>query len=96
MLPALIGAQALHALTSGAAHLGAIHFIARAVPPGLSATAQSLYAAVVMGLGTGLILFASGWLYAAYAGAAYYPMAASALLGAILAWLLAQQKPADG
>ncbi len=95
-LPALIGAQALHALTFGAAHLGAIHFIARAVPPGLSATAQSLYAAVVMGLGTGLILFASGWLYAAYAGAAYYPMAASALLGAILAWLLAQQKPAEG
>jgi PPP family 3-phenylpropionic acid transporter len=91
-LPALVGAQALHAFTFGAAHLGAIHFIARAVPPALSATAQSVYAAVVMGLGTGLILLASGRLYATYAGGAYYPMAAAGLVGAILARMLARQR----
>jgi PPP family 3-phenylpropionic acid transporter len=95
-LPALICAQTLHAFTFGAAHLGAIHFIARAVPPTLSATAQSLYSAVVMGLGTGLMLLASGSLYAALAGAAYLPMAAAALIGGLLAWMLARQRPAEG
>ena len=86
----------LYAFTFDSAHLGAIHFIARAVPPTLSATAQSLYSAVVMGLGLGLMLLASGWLYAAYAGAAYYPMAATGLLGGVLAWTLARQRPAEG
>ncbi len=49
-----------------------------------------------MGLGLGLMLLASGWLYAAYAGAAYYPMAATGLLGGVLAWTLARQRPAEG
>jgi PPP family 3-phenylpropionic acid transporter len=89
-LPALVSVQALHAFTFGAAHLGAIHFIARAMPPALSATAQSLYSAVVMGLGTGLMLVASGPLYAALAGAAYLAMAAAALVGAALSWALAR------
>jgi len=90
-LPALVCVQTLHAFTFGAAHLGAIHFIARAVPSTLSATAQSLYSAVVMGLGTGLMLLASGPLYAALAGAAYLPMAAAALIGGVLAWMLARR-----
>lgn len=95
-LPALVCVQTLHAFTFGAAHLGAIHFIARAVPPALSATAQSLYSAVVMGLGTGLMLLASGSLYAALAGGAYLPMAAAALIGGGLAWMLARQRAAEG
>jgi len=36
----LVAAQCLHAGTFGAVHLGAIHFIARATPPHLIATAQ--------------------------------------------------------
>jgi PPP family 3-phenylpropionic acid transporter len=90
-LPALVSVQALHAFTFGAAHLGAIHFIARAMPPALSATAQSLYSAVVMGLGTGLMLLASGWLYSTFTGGAYLAMAAAALVGGTLAWRLARQ-----
>jgi PPP family 3-phenylpropionic acid transporter len=94
-LPALVCVQILHAFTFGAAHLGAIHFIARAVPPALSATAQRLYSAVVMGLGLGLMLLASGWLYTAFAGGAFHAMAAAALIGGILAWVLAR-RPAEG
>ncbi len=87
---ALVLVQTLHALSFGAVHLGAIHFIARAVPPELSATAQSLYSSVVMGLGLGLMLFAAGPLYAAVGAQAFHAMALSAMLGAALAlWLAA-------
>ncbi|MEE1569433.1 MAG: MFS transporter, partial [Alphaproteobacteria bacterium] len=50
--------QTLHALTFGATHLAAMHFIARATPPGCSATAQGLYSSTAMGglLGLGVIL----------------------------------------
>src|SRR3546814_10848843 len=48
-LAVLFAAQALHAFTFGAAHLGAIAFIARAAPAGLSATAQTLYTTLAMG-----------------------------------------------
>jgi len=84
-LPALICAQALHAFTFGATHLGAIHFVARVVAPSMSATAQSLYSAAVMGLGLGLMLLISGELYGRFGGGAYYGMAVAGLMGALLA-----------
>ncbi len=74
-LPVLIAAQALHAFTFGAAHLGAIHFIARHVSPSVSATAQSYYSATVMGLGIGTAMFAVGPLYAASPTGAFLAMA---------------------
>lgn len=88
-LPAVVAVQALHAFSYGAAHLGAIHVIASTVAPGLSATAQSLYAALVMGLALGSMLLASGPLYEAFAGGAYFVMALSAAAGAALAVALA-------
>lgn len=91
-LPAVIAVQALHAFSYGAAHLGAIHVIARAVAPALSATAQSLYAAVVMGLALGSMLLVSGPLYEAFAGGAYLAMAASATAGTALAVVLARRR----
>lgn len=91
-LPAVIAVQALHAFSYGAAHLGAIHVIAKAVAPALSATAQSLYAALVMGLALGSMLLASGPLYEAFAGGAYFAMAASAALGCALAVALARRR----
>ena len=90
-LPVLVMVQALHAFTFGAAHLGAIYFIARTVPPALSATAQSLYSATVMGLGLGLAILASGSLYAAFGGGAYFAMAALGALGSVLAVVLARR-----
>ncbi|MEK9754332.1 MAG: 3-phenylpropionate MFS transporter [Rhodospirillaceae bacterium] len=87
-LPALLVLQILHAFTFGAAHLGAVHFIARRMAPEVSATAQSLYAAVVMGLALGLAAWMSGKLYAAYAGEAYFAMALMSGLGAVVAYAL--------
>ena len=67
--------QLLHALTFGAVHLGAMHFLSRHAPPGLAASAQALYAALSSGLGSGLVMLAAGALYAAYGGHAYPVMA---------------------
>ncbi|MCC7016220.1 MAG: MFS transporter [Rhodospirillales bacterium] len=75
-LPVLVLAQALHAFTFGAAHLGAIHFIARHVSPAVSASAQSFYSATVMGLGIGIAVFAVGPLYAASPAGAFFAMIA--------------------
>lgn len=91
-LSVLVLAQALHAFTFGAAHLGAIHFISRHVPPVLSASAQSLYSAMVMGLGIGLAILAAGPLYGAFGGGAYAWMAALGGLGALLAWPLTRRE----
>lgn len=85
-LPVLILAQALHAFTFGAAHLGAIHFIARHVSPSVSASAQSLYSATVMGLGIGIAIFAVGPLYTVSPAGAFFAMivlSATALVPAL-------------
>jgi len=87
-LPALILLQPLHALSFGAAHLGAMHYIARSVPARLSATAQSLYSAVVMGLAYGVAMPAAGAAYEALGANAFHIMAAMALAGALGAMLI--------
>jgi PPP family 3-phenylpropionic acid transporter len=85
-LPWIAGLQLLHALTFGASHLGAMHFLSRAVPMAAAASAQSIYAAVSSGVGSGLVMAVAGMLYAAYGGGAYLFMAllsAAGLLGAV-------------
>lgn len=89
-LPPLLVAQALHALTFGAAHLGAMHFMARALPAEWSATGQSLYSAAVSGIGFGVVMAASGTLYAALGADAYLVMAALAGLGAAAGFTLSR------
>jgi PPP family 3-phenylpropionic acid transporter len=80
--------QTLHAMSFGAAHLAAIHFMTHAVPEDRAATAQGLYAAVVAGLVLGMVTIACGPLYRNFAGEAYAAMAALALIGAGSAYLL--------
>lgn len=87
-LPALVPLQLLHAFTFGATHLGAMHHLARRLPPAQAATAQALYATVVGGLGQGLLMLLAGGLYGAVGGSAYFAMAAVAAIGAGLALLL--------
>jgi MFS transporter, PPP family, 3-phenylpropionic acid transporter len=72
--------QCLHALSFGAAHLGAIGFLARAAPPGLAATAQG-YLALAMGVVMAALMALSGVLYAAYGSFAYAAMAVAAAAG---------------
>ncbi len=92
-LAAAAGLQLLHALTFGASHLGAMHFMARSVPPGAAASAQSLYAALSAGLGSGLVMLVAGALYAAYGGHAYPVMAVLSAAGLVGVWRLRRAAP---
>ena len=87
-LLALLLLQILHGATFGAAHLGAIHFIAQRMEASVSATAQSVYAAVVNGIGFSLASLVSGHMYAAHSAAAYLPMAVMAGIGGVIAFQL--------
>ncbi len=68
---ALFAVQGLHALTFAAAHLGAMHFIAQAIPASHAVRAQGLYSALSMGALLGLAMLISGWLYARVEGLAF-------------------------
>jgi len=80
LLPAAV-LQLLHALTFGATHLGAMHFLSRTVPPGAAASAQALYSGASAGIGSGVVMLGAGALYANYGGRAYLFMAALSALG---------------
>jgi PPP family 3-phenylpropionic acid transporter len=73
--------QLLHALSYSATHLGAIHFISRAVPEGAAGTAQALYATMAAGVVMGCATLASGAFYSSYGGGAYFAMCALASVG---------------
>jgi MFS transporter, PPP family, 3-phenylpropionic acid transporter len=81
MLPAL---QILHAASFGATHLGAMGFLARAVPRELAATAQG-FVATLSGMVTASATGAAGLLYAATGSLAYLMMAGMALVGLVSA-----------
>lgn len=79
---ALLAVQWLHALTFGCMHLGAMHFINRCAPAGLSARAQTLYSSVTLGVAAGLGMVFAGHLYDALQGIAFFTMAALSAGGA--------------
>jgi MFS transporter, PPP family, 3-phenylpropionic acid transporter len=76
--------QCLHALSFAATHLGAMHFMAQAVPAGRGATAQGDFVAV-QGIVFAGAMGLSGVLVSAYGSAAYGAMAGAAALGTLLA-----------
>lgn len=87
-LTALVALQLLHGATFGLAHLAAMHFIARATPAVLSASAQGLYSTVSAGLFLGLSFIGAGKLYGLYGSGAYYAMAGLSGIAALgLLWL---------
>jgi PPP family 3-phenylpropionic acid transporter len=75
--------QILHGFTFGATHLGIIHYISNNVSESFSATAMSLYAAVG-GLAMGLMVIASGQIYALLGGQAYFVVAIVSAFGCML------------
>jgi len=84
---ALAALQLLHALTFGAAHLGAMHFMLRAAPENASASAQALYSSLATGMLMGLGMAAAGWGYDRFGAPAFWGAAvvsALALTGAFL------------
>jgi MFS transporter, PPP family, 3-phenylpropionic acid transporter len=80
-LTLLLPLQVLHGVTFGATHIGAIYFMAKAVPEGHAGTAQALYASVTAGVALGGAMLLAGQLFAAYGGRAYWAMAALAGVG---------------
>jgi PPP family 3-phenylpropionic acid transporter len=81
---ALLPLQILHGASFGAAHLGAMGYLARGVPRELAATAQGLVATwsgIVMATAIGV----SGVVYAASGAGAYLVMAAMASIGFVAA-----------
>jgi PPP family 3-phenylpropionic acid transporter len=92
-LALLVPLQLLHALTFGATHIGAIHFIGRAVPEMQAGTAQALYASVTGGIAMGATMLIAGPLYAVYAGRAYWAMAVVAAVALAASLVLLKEKP---
>ena len=92
----LVPLQVLHALTFGATHLGSIHYIGRTVPETQAGTAQTLYASVTGGIFMGGAMLASGLLYAAYAGRAYWAMAGLAVVALVAGLGLLRLSRQDG
>lgn len=87
-LAPLILLQALHGITYGAAHIGAIHFIHAAVPRHAAGTGQALYATVAAGLAMGAATLIAGWFYQPDGAAAYAAMAAIASVALAAAFRL--------
>lgn len=84
-LAALIPLQVLHGVTYGAAHIGAIHFIGKAIPLRATGSAQALYATVAAGVAMGFATIIAGALYARYGGGSYAAMAVIALIALLAA-----------
>ncbi len=95
-LAVLTVTQLLHALTFGATHLGAIHFIAERVKPEYSASAQSFYAVSIGGIAMGAAAYGAGLLYADYAGRAYLAMAVLCVFGTGAALTINRRRPLAG
>jgi PPP family 3-phenylpropionic acid transporter len=91
-VPVIALAQLLHAFTFGAAHLGAMHHLARTVPAEQAATGQAFYTAIVGSIGPSLIILPIGPLYAASGTLAYLAMAAIAVAGAVISLQLSATK----
>lgn len=84
----LLVMQALHGLSFGATHIGALHFLRERAPAGLTATAQGLYSALAMGTFGGLTMLSAGPLVAALGVGAYHVMAAMCVAGALVSFRL--------
>jgi PPP family 3-phenylpropionic acid transporter len=79
--------QALHALTFALGHLGAMAFVAAAIPPRLQASAQGLYGGGLGGLAIALATLGAGAISAATGLASAYWLAAAMSAVALVAAL---------
>jgi PPP family 3-phenylpropionic acid transporter len=71
-----VAVQGLHGFTFALLHLAAMRVIGTAVPDRLSATAQSVYGNLALGLASAALTFVSGYIYADLGLHAFWVMAA--------------------
>ncbi len=79
-LPLLFALQTLHALTYAAMHMGAMIVLRQAIPSQVSTTVMGVYAAIVNGLGIGVVTALLGPAYDKWGGLGYL---AGSLCGAV-------------
>jgi MFS transporter, PPP family, 3-phenylpropionic acid transporter len=89
----LLLAQMMHALSFAATHLGTMHFIRLMVPSGIRNRAQGIYSAISGGVLFSSVVFASGPLYSAMGGKAYFVMAGIAAVALCMALALVRFSP---
>ncbi len=85
--------QALHGLSFGATHLGAIEFLRSRLPLSRLATAQAVYGAVSHGLFMTSAMWLSGFLYHRFGAHGWWAMAAMACAALLLALPLRRLAP---
>jgi MFS transporter, PPP family, 3-phenylpropionic acid transporter len=88
---ALVPIQALHAVTFAIAHLGAMAFVASAIPPRYGASAQGALSAVAGGLALALGMALAAAVYPALGGSTYLIGAAFSALGIAATLLLGRR-----
>ena len=84
-LAVVVEAQALHCLTFGAVHVASVNFVDRVFPPAFKATGQSLFAALVVGVGGLTGSAAAGWFADRWSYATMYGVLAGAAAVGFLA-----------
>jgi PPP family 3-phenylpropionic acid transporter len=92
----LVPLQLLHALTFGATHLGAMHFIERTVGPERAGTAQAFHATATSCVAMGGAMALSGVLFGKLGGQSYLAMAAIAFLGLLAGLALRHRRCGAG
>lgn len=95
-LPLLALGQALHGFTFALLHLANMRLLADLVPGRGAATAQTLYAALGLGLANTVLTGLAGWLYGRFGPDAFWAMAALCACALPLSAGLRRPEPAAG
>jgi PPP family 3-phenylpropionic acid transporter len=96
-VPALALVQPLHGLTFALLHLACMRLLSHIVPPGLSATALTLYGTLGAGVSSVLLTLVSGPLYGRLGPGGFFVMAALCAVATPLALTLkSEQKKNSG
>ena len=80
--------QPLHGFTFALLHLACMRLIGACVPPGLAATAQSLYGTLGIGFASVVLTLFSGWAYGQFGARGFWAMAAVCALALPVIWSL--------
>ena len=87
LVPVLVFAQLLHAMTFGSTHVAAVHIVQRYFQPGSHGRGQALYSSMSFGLGGMVGSFASGEMWDSFGPVAVYGFASAICLLAFgVAW----------
>jgi MFS transporter, PPP family, 3-phenylpropionic acid transporter len=92
-IPALVLIQPLHGLTFALLHLACMRLLSQIVPPGLAATALTLYGTLGAGVSSVLLTLASGPLYGRLGPVGFWAMAALCAVAMPLALTLRIASP---